>query len=58
MFYSDIYLNDTILLNLSRKKCREKSSTKGGNQIFKFGVGEKKEGEQKFSQNPRGEPKP
>ena len=34
---------------MARKKFSEILDTKGGNQVFKFGVGEKKGGNQKFS---------
>ena len=47
----------TKLLKLARKKFSEILDTKGGNQFFKFGAGEKKRGEPKFFQNPRGGPK-
>ena len=47
-FYSDVYINDSNLLNLARIKCLKISSVKGGNQFFKFRVREKKGGNQNF----------
>ena len=48
-FYSDVYIKTIAFLYLELKKLRKISGSKGGNQIFKFGV-EEKRGNQNLSE--------